>query len=121
MHHLLIIRGLPGSGKSTLAKTLGRFHVEADMFFVKNGIYQFDKTKIREAHEWCFNTVCDALRFKDVVVSNTFTRIWEMQKYLDLPNPKTVITVEGNYGNVHGVPPSVVEEMRKRWEPYANR
>ena len=51
---LVLIRGLPGSGKSTMAKVLalvGFEHYEADMFFVVNGQYRYDATRIRDAHK----------------------------------------------------------------------
>lgn len=50
---LVLIRGLPGSGKSTMAKVLalvGYQHFEADMFFVRDGTYCYDRSRIREAH-----------------------------------------------------------------------
>lgn len=131
---LILIRGLPGSGKSTLARNICFWassgpnyftwrHYEADMFFVKKDVYQFDAMKTHEAHAWCKQKVADALVMNEnVVVSNTFTRIWEMQPYLDLGKEfgaeVTVLTCEGDYGNVHGVPDDVIEKMRKRWEQY---
>lgn len=122
MNHLYIIRGLPGSGKSTFvheALPSDILLVEADQFFMTEfGEYIFDPNKLPEAHEWCYNTVINFLNFTDVAVANTFSRIWEMQKYLGLPNPKTVITVEGNYPNIHGVPDSVIQKMKDRWEKY---
>ncbi len=57
MRNLYIVRGLPGSGKSTFAKFVGDSFVEADMFFMKNGKYEFDMSKIRDAHSWCLSTV----------------------------------------------------------------
>lgn len=29
-----------------------------------------------------------------------------------------VMTCEGNYGNVHGVPPETIQKMKDRWEKY---
>ena len=58
---LYIARGLPSSGKSTFAKTLGGTHFEADMFFMVDGEYKFDHTKLKEAHEWCRNGVNTAM------------------------------------------------------------
>ena len=63
---LYIIRGLPGSGKSTLAHSLvgdGNYF-EADMYFTdpKTGKYNFDHTKLREAHAWCLDRVQEAMR-----------------------------------------------------------
>lgn len=122
---LLIIRGLPGSGKSTFAKSLWPqfHHVEADMFFVDgDGKYNFDAKKHKEAHDWCYSTAERLLaNGESVAVSNTFTRIWEFSRYLLLPVRKQVITCEGGYSNVHGVPITVLEDMKKRWEPYPAR
>ncbi len=47
MKELFLLRGLPGSGKSTLAKSLSDSHIEADMFFMKDGEYKFDGSKIK--------------------------------------------------------------------------
>jgi hypothetical protein len=123
---LYIIRGLPGSGKSTLAKTLKSHgvvnrHYEADMFMVNaDGQYEFDPAKLKHCHAECLRLTAYGLRCRErVAVSNTFTRFWEMQPYLDLGFPTTVIVCEGNYQNIHGVPPEKVNEMRSRWEPYA--
>ncbi len=53
MKNLYLLRGIPGAGKSTLAKQLGDAHFEADSYFMIDGEYQFDPTKLRKAHEWC--------------------------------------------------------------------
>jgi len=50
---IILIRGLPGSGKTTAAKEFDCFHLEADMFFVRDNIYSFNKEHIKEAHEFC--------------------------------------------------------------------
>lgn len=118
MNHLYIIRGLPGSGKSTFAHKLGVKVVESDQFFENAGEYQFNPSKLPQAHEWCYNEVLWWLRNTDVAVANTFSRIWEFQKYLNLPNPKTVLTMEGSYVNLHGVPQENIEKMKDRWEKY---
>lgn len=86
MANLVVIRGLPGSGKSTFAKTLGYYHFEADQYFTDlNDEYHFDPAKLKEAHEWCQNSVFEALnRGQDTVVSNTFTRLWKCSLILIL-------------------------------------
>src|ERR1035437_9039203 len=85
---LIIIRGLPGSGKTTMAGVLTRIgyrHFEADMFFEVDGMYQYDATRIRDAHAWCQRMTQEALaRGENVVVSNTFTHLREMQPYLEM-------------------------------------
>jgi len=57
MKELFLLRGLPGAGKSTLAKSLGGKHIEADMYFEYEGKYKFDASRLKEAHDWCQNTV----------------------------------------------------------------
>ena len=129
---LILIRGLPGSGKSTLAISLSkRFqaagldfqHIETDMFFQKLDGYQFDKSKLQEAHKWTQDWCHECLDDKiNVIVSNTFTRIWEMKPYIDMAKEfgakLTVLTCEGQHGNVHNVPPEKIQEMKARWEKY---
>ena len=63
---LTLVRGLPGSGKSTFANTItNEFSVcEADKFFYdKEGNYNFDATKLSQAHKWCRDEV--EIRMKD--------------------------------------------------------
>lgn len=82
------------------------------------GNYVFDRNKLKEVHEWCYRKVKQTLKQgNDVIVSNTFTTLWEMSKYLSL-NAKTVtvIEVKSQYQNTHGVPDSTVQAMRNRWE-----
>ena len=82
---LRLIRGLPGSGKTTLAKQYNCLHLEADMYFIKNGQYSFDKHQLQNAHQWCLLQTEIALKNNmDVVVSNTFTQLWELERYIKL-------------------------------------
>jgi len=127
MAHLLIVRGLPGSGKSTFARKLRQsVHMEADMYFTnKMGEYKYNPASLGKAHNWCQAKVFFYLKIgDDVVVSNTFTRIWEMQEYIDycVANGHTfnVVTCEGDYGSVHGVPEDAIQRMKDRWERYPN-
>lgn len=119
---LILIRGLPGSGKSTRARSLDAFHVEADMYFVNSdGDYCFDPALLPKAHEWCQNRAEDALKQgNDVVVSNTFVKRWEMKAYRNMARrhgAELVIEVcREQYGNIHGVPESVVKRMKKEWQ-----
>lgn len=122
---LVLIRGIPGSGKSTMAKEYvkkGFDHFEADMFFLdKDGNYNFNPKKIKDAHAWC-KSKCDASlsQGRDVVISNTFTQKWEMTDYINLAAWKCadleILTATGNYQNVHGVPADVIARMKARWE-----
>jgi predicted kinase len=129
MKELYLLRGLPGSGKSTLAKSLNGFHVEADMFFMKEGEYLFDGSKLKDAHEWCQNEVNMAMILNHttgvnnrIIVSNTFTQEWEMKAYLDLAKSYNYtvfsLIVENRHGGVneHGVPEEALDRMRNRFE-----
>ena len=83
MKTLILVRGLPGSGKSTFAKLLEGKHIETDMFFITNGEYKFDVSKLKEAHSWCQSMVGSWMSDSEelIVISNTFTQEWEMTPY----------------------------------------
>lgn len=121
---LVIIRGTPGSGKSTLARTLLDYEqVEADMYFSRSGEYKFDSSQLPQAHRWCQAHTYELLKAgKKVVVSNTFTQLWEMKPYLDIATElnKTVevVTLTTQYDNIHNVPTASIEKMKARWEKY---
>ena len=117
---LIIVRGLPGSGKSTFAKKLGiPSHYEADMYWGPN--YEFDITKLKDAHLWCQSKVRNCLEEgNDCIVSNTFTTLREMNPYLEMVNDLgaevEVFKMNGNYGSIHNVPKETVKRMKNRWE-----
>ena len=126
---LYIVRGIPGSGKSTFAKTLGGTHFETDNFFMVDGEYKFDVTKLKVAHEWCQNSVNTAMILNittdlnsTIVVSNTFTQEWEMKPYFDMAETYGYrvfsLIVENRHGGVnqHGVPEDKLEIMKNRFE-----
>jgi len=131
MKNLYLLRGIPGAGKSTLAKQLGDSHFETDTFFMVEGEYKFDPTKLRKAHEWCQsqielaminNHVTAGLDNSDIVVSNTFTQAWEMDAYYELANQYGYrvfsIIVENRHGGVnqHNVPEDKLQIMKERFE-----
>lgn len=131
---LFLIRGLPGSGKSTFAKELvgDDFLVcEADKFFYdREGNYNFDASKLRDAHEHCRNLVETYMKdslindqfYRQIAVSNTLTQEWEMEPYLELAEKYKYrvfsIIVENRHGseNIHGAPKEAVDRMRARFE-----
>ena len=136
MKELFLLRGLPGAGKSTLAESIGGIWVEADQYFVnKEGEYQFDASKLKQAHEYCHARVEHAMEFYSngeelikysssgrIIVSNTFTQEWEMQLYYDLAEKYGYrvysLIVENRHGGVneHGVPEEKLVQMKNRFE-----
>jgi ABC-type molybdenum transport system ATPase subunit/photorepair protein PhrA len=117
---LVLIRGLPGSGKSTMARGFtaeGYLHFEADMYFEVDGQYQYDASRIRDAHNWCQTSARHALAAgKKVVVSNTFTQLREMDPYFKMTQNMRVIEAKGQWQNVHGVPVEMLNRIASRWE-----
>lgn len=119
MPHLVLIRGLPGSGKSTMAKQKypSYVHLEADMYHMVNGKYEYDPSNIKKAHQWCYDTAIVFLNNgHDVVISNTFTQHWELKPYLSIAESLTVVVCTGEYGSIHNVPEEVIQKMKDRWE-----
>jgi len=130
---LIIIRGLPGSGKSTLADILS-FTLsdelrliatcEADDYFMVNGKYEFDKTKLPDAHRMCYNKCKDAMEqeFGIVIVSNTSCSRGEYTRYIDLARQYDyavqVIDVHGEFESVHNLPQEAMDKMEERWEAF---
>lgn len=135
MATLTLIRGLPGSGKSTFAQVLIEqqgfphrnygvplpIHLEADMYFTKDGDYKFVSEEIPIAHKVC-RMACDALLAlnRSVIVANTFTRCKEMEPYINAATSNgldvAIYEMKGSYGSIHNVPPEALERMAKRWE-----
>jgi len=104
---------------------LGGQHYEADMYFIdEEGNYNFDGSKIKDAHKWCqsFVETDMVLEYPKIVVSNTFTQEWEMEPYFKLAKEYgyTVFTilVENRHGGVnqHGVPEDKLQMMKERFQ-----
>ena len=123
---LVLIRGLPGSSKSTFAEELTQYksysiHLEADQFFIEDGIYTWEASKVGAAHRWCQDETKLALQEKyDVVVSNTFTTISELRPYFEIARSfgivPNVITCQNEFGNVHYVPQTTLDKMKTRFQ-----
>jgi len=121
--NLIIARGLPGSGKSTFAEMICNTVISADDFFMKNGKYVFDASKLPLAHQMCQNTVHANMEagLAKICVANTFTSEWEMAPYFEMAKKYgyrvfTVI-VENRHGgtNVHDVPAAVLQKQKDRF------
>ena len=134
MKELFLLRGLPGSGKSTLANSIvgSDFLVcEADKYFYdKEGNYNFDGYKLKDAHAFCRDTVETYMKdslvndqfYQKIAVSNTFTQEWEMDAYYQLAKKYgyrvySLIVENRHVGvNEHGVPEEALERMQNRFE-----
>ena len=126
MTTLVIVRGPSGSGKTTVAESLvkcnGYSHYEADMYFIDDqGNYNWDGLMIANAHDWCRRMVeKDLKEGKNVVVANTFVRLWELKPYVKLAHRLGVglhiVHCDGEFENVHGVPQEIVDRMRENME-----
>jgi predicted kinase len=88
MKSLQILRGIPGSGKSTYAKSqTGAVICSADDYFLQaDGTYQYDKTKLQDAHDFCFKKCHDALHAGEqtVIIDNMNATAWEISPYIML-------------------------------------
>ena len=134
---MVIMRGLPGSGKSSLVRQILRTypHAEvcsADAFFIQaDGSYQYDRTKIKEAHLFSqgrAEALCeDACNL--VIVDNTHVKRWELQPYintaakfrytvliLEPQTPWAKDPVQLAKRNSHNVSENVIMKKLKEWQ-----
>jgi uridine kinase len=129
---LILLRGLPGAGKTTLGEVMLQSNqgnrpdvISADNYFMDDkGNYNFDPTKLKEAHNNCQQICADRMRleFSKVVVANTFTEEWEMKPYFEMAERYNyrihTIIVENRHGgeNIHGVPKEKLQQMKDRFQ-----
>jgi predicted kinase len=122
MKTLYLLRGLPGAGKSTLANQLSPNICEADMYFIRNGEYQFDMDLLGVAHLWCRTRCEDFMKGEEstIVVSNTLTCEKELAPYIELAEKYQYrivsLIIENRHGNnsVHNVPNETLDRMEVR-------
>jgi predicted kinase len=135
---IILLRGLMGSGKSTLAKQLaGKTGISfsSDDFFMEEGQYNFDVSKIKDAHEWNYNRAMKAIDqgLSPVILDNTNVDM----KDLKLLKPLVQYAIQHGYEprieeaktpwafnaeelakrNKHGVPLDAIQEKLKNWAP----
>jgi NEDD4-binding protein 2 len=138
MKVLYIVRGLSGSGKTSLAgeitnpiwcsdrKAFFKDVYSADDYFTdEQGNYNFDPSKLKDAHEDCQKNVELAMT-KDYVckiaVANTFSQAWEAEPYFKLAEKYSysplVVECQNTFQNVHNVPQESIDAMAERWEQF---
>lgn len=123
---LYIIRGIPGSGKSTLAYQLTYNVAEADQFMYENGEYKWHPSKLKYAHQQCFEKIETFMKqgITPIAVSNTFIKLKDFKPYVNLAQQYEYIVeikdCDGNYGSIHDVPSDTMEKMKKKFQKYEN-
>ena len=135
---IVIMRGIPGSGKSTyiykLEPTSGYAKVicSADDFFIDtNCNYNFDPSKLDQAHKYCYKKFINSLKNPIIgllIVDNTNIRLHEMSPYIryaqiymnhtdDIDIVRCECSVENAMQrNVHSVPFKSIKRMKNRME-----
>jgi len=136
MPTLIIMRGLPGSGKSTLAKRIASSGenipiFSTDDFFMINGHYAFDPSKLAENHQHNLERTAAAMQagIHQIIVDNTNTQAWEAREYVraalrynyevrfvEADAPWARDPQECARRNTHGVPLQSIQNMLNRWE-----
>ena len=72
--NLYILRGVSGSGKSTFSKRIKNATIHStDYYFYKNGIYIFNKKKLRDFHQKNFEEFKNSIKRKkrNIIIDNT--------------------------------------------------
>ncbi len=126
MREIILIRGLPGSGKTTYSRQIrlempeATMHVEADNWFETGDGYEFERTNLSIAHQWCVAHTENAVRKNVIpVVSNTFTLRSECAPYYVIAEkydiPIRLITMRGEFENIHGTPGEIIDAMKERF------
>lgn len=95
--------------------------VEADTYWKRpDGKYDFNFKLLPAAYKWCYSESCRYLRYEyDVIVSNTFTTIKEMNPYIEyakaLNHEVKIYRCTGEYQNIHNVPQETLLKMKERF------
>jgi len=143
---VLCMVGASGAGKTTLGDDifinnpdLNVIRICTDEWFVKDGVYQFDPSKLVQAHADTQEIYRRLLRREVaygatkcvVTIENTNVLIPHREPYkkeveeLNKQAGRSIIDykevlLEGHYQNVHDVPDLKVEQMRNSIEPLAH-
>ena len=146
MKTMILTRGWPGSGKSYLSKQIAQKAANnnircetfsTDNYWMQNGDYIFNPTKLSIAHKWNQDNVRFACEEKLgfakpelVIVDNTNLTFKELIPYLNIakknnyipfevvPNTPWMYNIQECVDrNQHGVPSEAIERMMKKFEP----
>ncbi len=128
---VFILRGIPGCGKSTYAreKFAGALICSTDDFFMVDGEYKFDPTKLAEYHNANLRQFASYIMQcrPHIVVDNTNIAAWEIAPYYRLAEAfgydVRIIQFLAAPGwisserNSHNVPREVLQRMAQSMEP----
>lgn len=101
----------------------GKYPVLAtDDYFMVNGEYNFDKTKLHHYHQLCIQDTEKVMikEMEKIFVTNTFTREKELNPYIELSKKYDYnlisLIVENRHGNknIHVVPEETLLKMKNR-------
>jgi len=141
---VIINRGIPASGKSSIAKEIvsvlcvngfDAVSCSTDDFFISNGEYHFDETKLREYHLKNQDRFYQALKngCELVICDNTNLEPWEAKPYYNMAKEfeyKVIlmdfktrkledhIAAQTNYDYKHNIPKEIVQSMYERYDKY---
>lgn len=136
IREVVILRGYPGAGKSTYVKNNFKEDTtvvcSADHFFMKNGEYKFDPSKLSEAHAASLRKFIDVINHptdtpQTLVVDNTNTSVLELSPYLMVAKAYNLkirlvkLVCKNGYKeaagrNIHGVPEKTVKRMEETFQ-----
>lgn len=136
MKTVIVLSGLSGSGKSTLAESLSDLYqtpddwaIEgtqntviacADDYFIQDGEYKFDASKLGAAHKKCKKTFEKAIKdqIKLIIVANTTTNMGHALPYLEYAEENgyqahyvCMIPWRKNQQNQHEVPLNTLDKQ----------
>jgi predicted kinase len=124
---LILVRGISGSGKSTFCMSVWHSETsawfEADHYFYnEDGEYNFDASKLNEAHTACQDGVRKAMTQEQeiIYVSNTFTTEEELEPYFEMAKEydynvtSLIIENRNNTKSVHDVPEATLQKQEQR-------
>lgn len=123
--NLIILKGTSHTGKSTFANLIAYpacICCADDFFTDKEGNYNFDVTKLGQAHKACQAKFDDALKddiITNIVIANTNTKPADYKYYVDKAEKAglrvTYVILERRHDNInnHAVPNNVLEQQER--------